>query len=271
MPLDFRDTTNYSQHMLGSSRQKKNKITHLVQSGTYDQNKLSEEKRNYVSDVVNVPQFDPAFEFVSRNTMKFGSLEDRESIQRISNKRRCGQLDFEDLCKLDDIGERVYKYAFAIPPEADERDMMIVWGGILTAAAIVMRIAYSVFDVGTIGSKMMLLFLIFINYIAFSYTVLSWPEQILCNLEAWLKLNIAQKSIVENMLKKIRKRLRGIVLVLISIPFIWLAISYFLLGNISMGNDVLSIVSLFISVFCTKIIRYFTVRYENHIYRNGRK
>ena len=253
----------YSQSIFGSN---KNVLSETYTVGVDDQNKITAEKKQFVTDVVNLPEFDPAFEFVEKQTMNKGSKQDQENIAQIKNKKVAGNLCYDDIEKLYSVSDNVFKYVFSECPPEMSSDGAIVWGILFALAAIIMRIAY-LWD----ESPTLKLYMPHLNPLPIIITFVCYPKTIVEKVSIWLDKNLVDKRISVTIVKTIENRARVCIALIIIVVVVWLLLAWLLLKDINFGNDLLAVLSLFVSVFSDKILGYWIYYYENEIYHNGRR
>lgn len=259
----------YSEMMMRdkSADTRKTKIEKMENSMSLSMDKttaaaLATEKKKYVQDIVGIPEFDVTLQHISRCTLEKGSLHDRENITEIVNKIQSDGLNYDDLGKLDVICDNNFKYLFSVPPEKQRFDVISIWGVILAVCAVALRIWYEIVD-----NDALAFFLTLMNIAAIMYTFIDWNVQTLDRVHRWLGDNNIPPESRGNITASISKHMRRITILLGSTVILALVLTA-CLGVLTLGNDIITIVSLAISIISDRISGLFVQYFEQKVYHN---
>ena len=243
----------------------KSKINKLESS--FPNNMLADsiktEKERYFREVTDKPEFDQALEHLLQSVEAHGSDADVETINAIKRKKKSGNLEYSDLGNLESTVNRNFKYFFKIEPEAKSTRDPSLLGVVLIAAAIILRVVYECGE-----SNTLVLFLALINFTAICYTLTCIKDQVSSNVAHWLKTNNFPSLLQEKLLDKVRGKM-STALVISLLSIIALGIISFLADLFSLGNDIISILTLGISILTKQIVDTLTRHYEKRMYHNN--
>jgi len=242
----------------------KNKINKLENSFPNNTNDdmLKTEKERYLKEVTDKPEFDQALEHLMYSVDGKGSDADIEIIKQIKGKNKKGNLDYSDIRCLQTTVDRNFKYFFVKEPESSVASSPCIFGTILIIAAILLRIFYELGD-----SNTLVLFLALINIIAICYTLICIKDQVSNNVEQWLRTNNFPPSLQQKFLDIINRKMMITFIASFVMLSSWLIIS-FLLDFFSLGNDIVSILSLGISILTNEVVNALTRYFEKRMYHN---
>ncbi len=242
------------------------KIEKLSESPSSSQNnRIEKAKQEFLHTVVDVPEFDQTVTELSTYTMEYGSTLDKGQLEKIQSKMKTGSLDYDDVVDLNTIGQKNYKHFFKKPPSTFTCHPATIIGFALTVFAIIMRWTYE-----NNTSITTIIFLAAINIIAIIYTLCLWPNNVVCGLTSWLAENAVPDVISRKIVKPISSNLWKIV------GFIFLIVIVALLTisfakNFSLGNDIISIISLSLSILSDRIVELLVYLFEWRIYRDKKR
>ena len=246
-----------------ASENQKNKIKKLEGKLNAENTELLKtEKAKYVRAITGAPEFDQLVSHFSEFTIDQGNDTDREKMQSIMNKIHKGDFGYDDIGGLQELCDNNYKLLFKVAPE-DERINPTFWYGIIFAAsAIILRICYELE-----GSKTLMVFLTIINIIAVLYTLIEWHKSVMDHVDRWLAMNPLSQAFVRKITKKISQKAAIAIAVIIGIIALWLILSWWV-GFFTLGNDIVSIVSLAMSILSPYVVKMLAQKYERNVYEN---
>lgn len=259
----------YSEMMMRdkAANTRKSKIEKMENSLSISMEKsaaeaLATEKKKYVQDVVGIPEFDVTLQHISQCTLEKGSQHDKDDITALVNKVQSNGLNYDDLGKLETICDNNFKYLFTLPPDKQSLDATSVWGILLAVCAIVFRISYECLDSATLA-----FFLTLINFVAIMYTFIDWDIQVLAEVQQWLGNNNLPAQTGGNITTSIAQHMRGITIILGIAVILVLGLSS-LFGFFTLGNDIITIISLAVSILSDRIVKLFAQHFEWKVYHN---
>lgn len=224
--------------------------------------KIVKIKKDFMHAVVDVPEFDQTVSELSNYTMEHGTISDKGQMERIQKKIKEGNIDYEDIVDLNSIGQKNYKYFFKKAPSAFEFNSATVIGLVLTILAIIIRWTS---DGNTNTTS--IIFLASINLVAIVYTSCLWPSSVVGELSSWMADNAVPDVISKKLMGPVSKKIwKFVVCFWVVTMLILLGISFF--QNFALGNDILAIVSLSISVLSDKIVELFVDAFAWRIYHD---
>lgn len=223
---------------------------------------IKTEKEKYFREVTDKPEFDQALDHLLQSVDGKGSDTDIELITQIKSKKKKGNLEYSDLGNLENTIDRNFKYFFRIEPEGKMASGPSIFGSILVSAAILLRVFYE-----SHKSDALVFFLMLINVIGISYTLICIKDQISVTVKQWLKTNNFPSALQEKLLDKMNGKMLKNLVISFGIIGLWLGVS-FLLNFFSLGNDVVSILSLGVSILTNQIVNAITRHYEKRMYHN---
>ena len=223
---------------------------------------IKTEKAKYASAITSNPDFDQMVSHFSEFTIAGGNDADREKMKSIMNKIHKGDFGYDDVGGLKELCDNNYKLLFRVAPESERINPTFWYGIIFAASAIILRIGYEVE-----ASNMLMVFLNIINIVAVLYTLIEWHKSIMDHVDEWLDKNPLEKAFKGKVTQKVSKKAAGIVVTAIGIIAVWLLASW-IFGFQALGNDIVSIVSLAMSILDQHVVTMFAQRYERDVYNN---
>ena len=219
-------------------------------------------KKEFMHAVVDRPEFCQTVTELSSYTTEHGSIIDKGQMAKIQSKIKEGSLEYDDVIDLSSIGQKNYKYLFKEAPTGFVFNPTTVIGFALTIIAIIIRCTS---DGSTNATSITLL--ASINLIAIIYTSCMWPKNVIDNLCSWMAANAVPDVISNKLVRPVYKKIWGVsiaffifsVLVLVAVSFV---------KNFALGNDILAIVSLSISVLSDRIVDLLADFFARRIYED---
>ena len=246
-----------------ASENQKIKLKKIEGKTTSDNTELLKtEKAKYANAITSGPDFDQTFSHFSEFTIAQGSDADREKMISIKNKIHRGDFGYDDVGGLKELCDNNYKLLFRVAPESERINPTFWYGIIFAASAIILRICYEFEENNTL-----MVFLTIINMVAVLYTLIEWHKSIMDHVDEWLDKNPLDKAFKGKVTKKVSKKAGKVILTAIVIICIWLLASW-VFGFNALGNDVVSIVSLAMSILGPHVVSMFAQRYERDVYDN---
>lgn len=242
----------------------KGKINKLESSfpNKTNEESVKTEKERYFREVTDKPDFDQALEHLLATVDGKGSDADIELIKQIKSKKKKGNLEYSDIDSLENTINRNFKYFFKIEPVESLPTGPSILGILLISAAIILRVFYEFEE-----SNALILFLMLINLIAFAYTLVCITDLINAHIKQWLITNNFPSAQQAKLLNKINRKLWTTLGILFGLLVLGLLAS-FLLNVFSLGNDIISILSLGISVLMDQIVNAITHHFEKKMHDN---
>ena len=243
----------------------KSKINKLESSfpNKGNEDSIKTEKERYFREVTEKPEFDQALEHLLQSVDGKGSDSDIQLINQIKSKKKKGNLEYSDIGNLESTVNRNFKYFFKVEPIESLPSGPSILGILLIAAAIILRVFYEFAE-----SNALVLFLTLINLIAFSYTIVCIKDLISANIKEWLKMNNFPSALQAKLLDRVKGKLWTFLGILCGILAVGLLVSFFL-NVFSLGNDIISILSLGVSVLMDQIVNVMTRHYEKNMHDNN--
>jgi len=223
---------------------------------------LKTEKARYVRAITGVPDFDQMVSHFSEFTISEGNDADKEKMQSIMNKIHKGDFGYEDVDGLKELCDNNYKLLFKVAPESERINTTFWYGIIFAVAAIILRVCYEVE-----GSSTLMVFLTIINIVAISYTLIEWHKNVMDCVDKWLAQNPLNHAFRKKVARKVSRKVGGVIAVILSAIVIGLFVSW-LVGIFALGNDIVSILSLAMSILGPHVVKILVQRYEQHVYDN---
>lgn len=227
-----------------------------------DDNLIKMAKKDYVKAVVGVPEFDQAIEHLSKYTMEKGTQQDKEDMKALVDKIKAGSFEYDDVSKLTSVCDNNYKHLFANEPEQARMNPTVITGALLVIGAIALRVSYEI-----MANEALVVFLTLINCIALGYTLVCWHSQTIEQIDMWLKRNNMPTAFRDKISKQVSNRLIWYILGMVVIVLIWMIIT-FAFKRFALGNDIVSVVSLGVSILSPQIVQKFVMHFEQKIYHN---
>lgn len=219
-------------------------------------------KKDFMHAVVDVPEFDQTVTELSHYTLEHGNVSDKGQMLKIQKRIKDGNIDYDDIVDLSHIVQKNYKYFFKESPSAFVFSPATAIGFVLTLIAIAIR--------WTSDGKMdttSIIFLASINLIAIIYTSCLWPNSVNDSLSLWISDNGVPDIIRKKLLRPVSTKMwRNVVIFIIMALLLLIVVSF--VKNFGLGNDILAILSLSISVLSDKIVELFVNIYAWRIYRD---
>ena len=223
---------------------------------------LKTEKAKYASTIVSGSDFDQMVSHFSEFTIAGGNDADRDKMQSIMTKIHKGEFGYDDVSGLKELCDNNYKLLFRVAPESERINTTFWYGIIFAVSAIILRICYEVEE-----SNTLMVFLTIINMVAVLYTLIEWHKSIMDHVDEWLGKNPLDKAFKGKVVKKVSKKAGKVVAITVGSIVFWLIISW-IFGFNALGNDVVSIVSLAMSILGPHVVTMFAQRYERDVYDN---
>lgn len=223
---------------------------------------IKTEKAKYARAITSDPDFDKMVSHFSEFTIAGGNDADREKMKSIMNKIHKGDFGYDDVGGLKELCDNNYKLLFQVAPESGRINPTFWYGLLFAGSAIILRIGYEVEE-----SNMLMVFLNLINIVAVLYTLIEWHRSIMDHVDEWLDKNPLEKAFKGKVTKKVSKKAGNVVAVAISIIAVLLIASW-IFGFKALGNDIVSIVSLAMSILGQHVVTMFARRYERDVYNN---
>ena len=219
-------------------------------------------KKDFMHAVVDVPEFDQTVTELSNYTRDHGTSSDKGQMRKIQRKIQEGNIDYDDIVDLSNIGQKNYKYFFKKPPASFVFNPATAIGFVLTIVAICIRCTSD----GNMDLTSIII-LASVNLIAIVYTLCLWPNSVVENLTLWMADNAVPDIISTKLISPVSKKMWRNVIIFFAFSLSVLFLVSFI-KNFALGNDILAIISLSISVLSDKIVELFVNIYEWRIYRD---
>ena len=223
---------------------------------------LKTEKAKYASAIVSSPDFDQMVSHFSEFTIAGGNDADRYKMQLIMTKIHKGDFGYDDVGGLKELCDNNYKLLFRVAPESERIHPTFWYGIIFASSAIILRICYELEE-----SNALMVFLNIINMVAVLYTLIECHKSIMNHVDEWLDKNPLDKAFRGKVAKKVSKKAGKVIAITIGIIVIFLIASW-IFGFNALGNDIISIVSLAMSILVPHVVIMFAQRYERNVYDN---
>lgn len=266
--MQFVKYPKYSSIIFQTNRSiaKKSKIAKLEKkyANDFENEILKAEKKDYVSAIVGEPEFDEALIHFSDLANNRGNFKDKSTLTEVSNKMSKGDLGYEDLDKIQELCDNNYKYLFTNKPVCSDARARIVFGGVLTFFAIVLRCNYD-----EASSDSILIFLLLFNLFAISYTIYKSYNAVCEKINGWLCSNDMPKSMIDKFLKITSRKMVYLILIITLAVVVAIAVSC-ACGYLSTTNDILALISLGFSILFSEISEALAIHYEQGIYHNNK-
>lgn len=248
--------------------QRKKSQIQKIQDKSYSLNSISllkTKKDEYVKIITENPDFDIAFTNTYQITMSHGSIKEQTAMKLLESKHKNGDLEYDDIITLEDITNASYSHLFKLRPDTDINESIFVTsiGSLFVIGAIVIRFFYEVDN-----NIPLLIFLTIINLIAIAYTLFSYPVQVIKNSQQWLCSNNIQLVICKKILGKLSKKMWMLVSIIFVFLVVFLLICHFVFSNLTIGNDVISIIALGLSILHENIIQLLSIYHQRKIFNN---
>lgn len=243
----------------------KSKINKLENSfpNKGNEDSIKTEKERYFREVTEKPEFDQALEHLLQSVDGKGSDSDIQLVKQIKGKKKKGNLEYSDISSLESTVNRNFKYFFEVEPMEGLPSGPSILGISLIAAAIILRVFYEFAE-----NNALVLFLTLINLIAFSYTIVCIKDLISANIKEWLKMNNFPSALQSKLLDRVKGKLWLLLGIIFGIFAAGLLASFFF-NVFSLGNDIISILSLGVSVLMDQIVNAMTRHYEKNMQNNN--
>ena len=221
------------------------------------------QKELYVQSAIRNPEFDQTISEVHQRILDHSTAKEKAAISTILEKVDSGDLEYEDLSKIETLSANNYKYLFSTSPETTPRNAMTtsILIAIVTVALLVLRVAYA-FE----NSSTLLLFISLINLVANAYTFLNWIPEVTAIVDKWLQSNNIKTQLRDKIIGKVSKKLWILAIILLLLLIIWLIISYAWFSHYELGTDIVSIIALGVAIVNNNIIKFLATYFEKHIY-----
>lgn len=223
---------------------------------------LKIEKERFVKDTTKLPEFNETVTQLSQYTLAYGTAKDKGSIQLIVNKMNTGDLSYDDMAVLEIVLENNYKHFFSYAPTKYTSEAATVLGVVLAIFAVILRATYD-----STSNDALMLFLILVNLIAVVYTLCVWPTKVYVGVADWLQSNSVPKVIQDKLESKISRVMWQIITAVALVIIVWLIVCFFI-NKLALGNDIISIISLALSILSDKIVEGFTCIFSWNIYHD---
>ena len=223
---------------------------------------LKTEKAKYASAIISGPDFDQMVSHFSEFTITGGNDADRDKMQSIMSKIHKGDFGYDDVGGLKELCDNNYKLLFGVAPESKRINPTFWYGIIFAASAIILRICYELEE-----SNTLMVFLSIINMVAVLYTLIDWHKSIIDHVDEWLDQNPLEKAFKGRVVKKVSKKAGKVIAFTIGVIVFGLIVSW-IFGFNALGNDIVSIVSLAMSILGSHVVTMFAQRYERDVYDN---
>ena len=157
-------------------------------------------KKDFMHAVVDVPEFDQTVTELSNYTRDHGTVSDKGHMRKIQKKIKDGNVDYDDIVDLSNIGQKNYKYLFKKPPTAFLLNPATAIGFLLTIVAIFIRCTSD----GNIDITSIII-LASVNFIAIIYTLCLWLNSVVESLALWMAENGIPDIISRKLISPISK------------------------------------------------------------------
>lgn len=260
--MKFSDSLFLDENTIGMQQS----IEKLTEKNPSSQSgKIIKVKKDFMHAVVDIPEFEQTVSELSSYTMEYGTELDKGKIVSLQRKIDEGSLDYDDVADLSTIVQKNYKHFFKTAPPSFVFNPTTAVGLALTVLAIVIRYTSDNND-----NLAALIFLASINLIAIIYTLCLWPNNVVNALNLWMVNNAVPGVISKKLISPITRKMWKIVgNILIGCIIFLLIVSF--AKNSALGNDILAILSLAISVLSDKIVELFTNIFAWRIYHDKKR
>lgn len=236
------------------------KITKLsTDSFSTTHGKIAKIQRQLVDHVVGDPEFSKTVNSLSFYIDQSGTEPDKDQYATLRQKTQSGTMDYNDVRELYALGNRSYKFFFNEKPSFFPSNPAAIIGFVITLAAIIMRF-YGNEDTN-------LVLMCAINIGAIIFTTIFWPNAVRNKLCQWADSCAMPKVIRDKLITPVTKKMWRIVLgVLIAFVAVLPLTNW--LASITLGNDILSIISLSTAVLSDNIVDALVNLFQWRMYYN---
>ncbi|MBR2411638.1 MAG: hypothetical protein IKB08_07945 [Clostridia bacterium] len=216
-------------------------------------------QKQLVDKVIDNPDFKETVNSLSTYTDACGSDAEKGKFETLKNKIKTGSMEYNDIQELYTLSHRTYKHFFKTKPSLSCVNPTAVIGFFITLVAIIIRCC------GNKDTNIVLMYAI--NICAIIFTTVAWPNVVRDKLYKWTDANGVPRSISDKLISPVVKKTWRFVVLFIIVPIVILLLVNQLV-DFSLGNDILSIISLSTAVLSDNIVIALVNWFQWRIYYN---